>query len=362
LSSIAYYITGHGYGHAVRSNGVIQALTQAAPSLKIHVRTTAPQWLFHSPTAPVFYFRGAFDVGMQQKDSLEMDLGGTLLGCRALHAEIPRLIEGELRFIEEHDIRLILGDIPPVAFEIASRASLPSAGITNFTWDWIYRTYLQAQPAFLPLIEEMESFYRKATLALTLPYACSLEVFSRRESIPWIARASMLTKEQAKAKYDLPTSQTIILLSFGGLGLERLPREKLRRLRDYCFVTTGESKRRDGNWLTLPGIQHQYQDLVRAADMIITKPGYGIVADVIAHQTPILYTDRGEFPEYPHLVQALNDLAISEFIPQEDLFSGNIGAHVARLLEKPARWPAVALNGSDVAAKKILALMDDRSR
>lgn len=346
----------------MRSNGVIQALAQAAPGLKIHVRTTAPEWLFRRPTAPVSYFRRAFDVGMQQRDSLEMDLGGTLLGCRALHAEIPRLIENELRFIREHDIRLILGDIPPVAFEIASRASVPSAAITNFTWDWIYRAYLHAYPAFLPLIEEMEGFYRKATIALTLPYACSLDVFSRRESIPWIARAAMLTKEQAKAKFGLPTSQTIILLSFGGLGLERLPREKLSRLRDYFFVTTGESKRRDDNWLTLPGIQHQYQDLVRAADLIITKPGYGIVADVIAQQTPALYTERGEFPEYPYLVQALNDLAVTEFIPQEDLFVGNIEPYVTRLLEKRTAWPAVALNGSDVAAEKILALMDDRSR
>src|SRR6266404_2940398 len=110
---------------------------RAAPGLKIHVRTTAPQWLFHSPTAPVSYSRLAIDVGILQRDSLEMDLGKTLRACHALHAKIPRLVRKEIRFIEEHDIRLILGDIPPIAFEIAARASIPSVAIANFTWDWI---------------------------------------------------------------------------------------------------------------------------------------------------------------------------------------------------------------------------------
>ena len=362
MSSIGYYITGHGYGHAVRSNCVIQALRQAAPSLKIHVRTTAPQWLFHGAATGISYSRQSLDVGILQRDSLEMDLGKTLRACRSLHVRLPRLIEKEIKFIKKHGIRLIVCDISPIAFEIAARAAIPSVAITNFTWDWIYRAYLGAYPAFLPLIKEIESFYRKATVALTLPYPCSLEVFPLRESIPWITRISMLTKEQAKAKFDLPKSETIILLSFGGLGLERLPRRKLRQLRDYYFVTTGESKRRDGNWLTLPDAQGQYQDLVRAADMIITKPGYGIVADVIAHQTPILYTERGEFPEYSRLVQALNELAIAEFIPQSDLLSGDIEPYIIRLLGKRTDWPAASLNGADVAAEKILALLDNRSR
>jgi hypothetical protein len=335
---------------------------RAAPGLKIYVRTTAPQWLFHSPTAPVSYSRLAIDVGILLRDSLEIDLGKTLRACHALLAKIPRLVRKEIRFIEEHDIRLILGDIPPIAFEIAARASIPSVAIANFTWDWIYRAYLGAYPAFLPLIEEMKSFYHTATVALTLPYPCNLEVFPIRQSIPWIARMSMLNREEAKAKFDLPKSATIVLLSFGGLGLKRLPEKRLKQLGEYYFVATGGSKRRDGNLLTLPDAQRQYQDLVRAADVIVTKPGYGIVADVIAHQTPVLYTERGEFPEYPRLVQALNDLAVAELIPQDDLLSGKIEPYIIRLLKRIRRWPTVPLNGADVAAEKILALLDHRSR
>ena len=284
-----------------------------------------------------------------------MDLDETLRSCSALHARAQSIIDRELDFLRQHDIGLLVSDIPPLAFEIAARASVPSIAISNFTWSWIYREYLKDRPAFLPLIEEMETFYRKATLALTLPYPGDMSVFAQMESIPWITRTSILNKEEARTRFDLPQSATIALLSFGGLGLERLPWQKLRRLQNYYFVATGKTPQRQGNVAILAEAQPAYFDLVRAADIVIAKPGYGIVADVIAHQIPVLYTERGDFPEYPNLVRALNDLTTAEFISQQDLLSGHIEPQLDCLLSKNPHWPTVALDGATFAAERILA-------
>jgi L-arabinokinase len=358
LSSILYYVTGHGYGHAVRSRQVIRSLKKIRPELRIYVRTTAPEWLFQEP---VFQSNQATDVGLVQKDSLEMDLDRTLQAGQVLHRNFPGLIKQETEFVRTHDVRLILGDIPPVGFEIAARAATASMAIANFTWSSIYRAYLTTHPAFLPLIEEMETFYREATLALTLPYSCGMDVFTRQEAIPWIARSSSLTKERARQAFQLPRSATIVLLSFGGLGLVRLPWawERLQKLKDFCFVTTGKPRQELDNGRFLPEPQPNYEDLVRAADVIVTKPGYGIVADALAHQVPLLYTNRGEFPEYAHLVTALDQCATAEFISQEQLLAGNLEPYLVRLLSKEQRWPVVPLNGAKVAAERILALFDD---
>ncbi|MBI2534454.1 MAG: hypothetical protein HYW03_19900 [Deltaproteobacteria bacterium] len=356
MSSIVYYITGHGFGHAVRSNQVIRSLRKARPDLRIHVRTTAPAWLFPQP---VLHHSQSIDVGIRQQDSLAMGLAETLAQCRALHNSFPKLIDQEITFIKSAQIKLVVGDIPPLCFEIAARASVPSVAVTNFTWDVIYRAYLREYPDFLPVVEEIENFYGKAALALTLPYPCEMNVFPHREPIPWLARFSSLSKDQARAKFKLPAFATIILLSFGGLGLERLPWERIRRLREYFFVATGKTEMSIGNLLILPDEQRQYEDLVRAVDVIVTKPGYGIVADAIAHRLPMLYTDRGEFPEYPRLVEALRDCATAEFIPQSELLSGNIAPYLQTLLQKPPNWPAVPLNGAEVAAEKIIKLLDN---
>ena len=354
LSSILYYITGHGYGHAVRSNQVIRSLKKARPDADIQVRTTAPKWLIHKT---VGNSRQAIDTGVVQRDSLEMDLDATLQSCRLMHKNGPWLVEKELAFVRDHDVRLIIGDIPPLCFEIAARAGVPSVAITNFTWDGIYGAYLKQHPEFGPLIDEMRQWYAKATLALTLPYPCNMDVFKQREPIPWVARVSDLAKKQARRKFGLPLTADLVLLSFGGLGLKRLRWDKLREMRDYVFVTMADEKKIDGNILVLPDAQRHYEDLVRAVDFIVTKPGYGIVADAIAHQTPMLYTERGEFPEYPRLVQALNDCAIAEFITQTELLSGNLEPYLKPLLDKTPNWPAVELNGAQVAAEKVIALM-----
>ena len=356
MRSILYYISGHGYGHAVRSNQVIRALQQAAPDLRVHVRTTAPQWLFHHPEAPVSYTHRSIDIGIVQPNSLDMDIAATLRACQELQDRLPSLVEQEREFIEERRIDLILGDIPPVCFEIAARANIPSVAVTNFTWDVIYRAHATKHPGLDPLIGEMTTFYSKATLALTLPYPCVMSMFARREAIPWISRASDSTRERARAAFGLPSNRTLVLLSFGGLGFDDLPWQRLGELSEFFFVATGPVELARDNLRVLSVAQRSYVDLLRAVDAIVTKPGYGIVADVLAHRLPVLYTERGEFPEYPYLVQALTELATAEFIPQAELLSGQIRPYLTRLLDKEPNWPPVPLNGAAVAAEKILAL------
>ena len=356
MSAILYYISGHGYGHAVRSSLVIEALKQAAPKLDIHVKTTAPEWLF----PPVTYSRVALDVGVVQNDSLSMDLAATLEACQRLHHRAPAIMAEELNYISRNKIGLIIGDIPPLCFAIAKRATIPAVAITNFTWDFIYRAYIKQYPAFLSLVADMEQSYSQATLALTLPYSCELDVFPRREKIPWIARVSPLTKAAARRKFALPRFAVIVLLSFGGLGLKQLRWEELQRQSDYYFVASGEVMRRDRNLRIIPAAQKGYADLIRAADVIITKPGYGIVADAIAHRVPVLYTDRGEFAEHPKLVEALKECATAGFIPQADLFAGTLAPHLSRILNQaPRNQSGVMLNGAAVAAEKILYLLEN---
>jgi hypothetical protein len=75
----------------------------------------------------------------------------------------------------------------------------------------------------------------------------------------------------------------------------------------------------------------------------------------------MLYTDRGEFPEYARLVEGLKDCAITQFIPQTELLAGNIGPYLKRLLASNQHWPAVVLNGAQLAAQRILAVYSDQT-
>ena len=96
-----------------------------------------------------------------------------------------------------------------------------------------------------------------------------------------------------------------------------------------------------------------FPDVVAASDAVVTKPGYGILSECLANRTPIVYTSRDDFVEYPILASAIKKSMPHQFIPRPKLFSGNWGATLERLWRQPRRWKKIAVNGAAVAAKII---------
>jgi UDP-N-acetylglucosamine:LPS N-acetylglucosamine transferase len=98
-----------------------------------------------------------------------------------------------------------------------------------------------------------------------------------------------------------------------------------------------------------------YVSLLAACDAIITKPGYGIVADCLANRVPVLYTPRGPFREYDVLADALERLGNARYISNEQLFAGQVGPHLDALLGRTKDWTTECMNGADIVAERVLA-------
>ena len=91
---------------------------------------------------------------------------------------------------------------------------------------------------------------------------------------------------------------------------------------------------------------YRYEDLVRAVDVVVTKPGYGIISECIANDTALLYTSRGDFREYQVLVDAMPEYLRCAFIDHADLFAGRWQPHLDALLAQPAPPIRPAINGA----------------
>ena len=101
----------------------------------------------------------------------------------------------------------------------------------------------------------------------------------------------------------------------------------------------------------------RYEDLVAAVDAVVTKPGYGIIAECIVSGTAMLYTSRGDFREYDLLVREMPRFLRSRFISQPDLFAGAFRSGLSALLAQPAPPEQMAANGADVAAGILTSLL-----
>jgi len=99
-----------------------------------------------------------------------------------------------------------------------------------------------------------------------------------------------------------------------------------------------------------------YEDVVGAADVVVTKPGYGIVSDAVGAGTRLLYTDRGDFPEYPILVRELPRYLAAEYITGMELAEGQLGRALQAVLGKPIP-EAPDTSGADIAAFRLLEHM-----
>lgn len=372
--AIVFYISGHGFGHATRSIEVINAILAKRPETRVGVRTSAPRWLFDlTVKGKVTYSTLECDTGVVQIDALTLDEADSIRRASAFHNDLVTRAASETRVLRELGAGLIVGDIPPLAFAVGASAGIASIGMSNFTWDWIYADYprVRLAPSLLPAIR---GAYAKASMALRLPMSGGFESFSNVKDIPFICRHASLTREQVCKMLKIPADKPIVLVSFGGYGLSGLDTDVLAKFKKYTVVNTNnvplgrgkkdaQSAERKGSYISINeeamyGTGVRYEDLVGAAEAVVTKPGYGIVAECLANDTAMLYTSRGHFPEYDVIVEEMPKFLRTAFINHDDLFAGKWESALDKLLAQPKPKKKPETNGADVAAEILLKALD----
>ncbi|HTP26569.1 MAG TPA: hypothetical protein VMK12_13070 [Anaeromyxobacteraceae bacterium] len=346
------YVSGHGFGHATRTCEVLRAVRGLSPGLPITIVGAVSERLVRLEVAEPFAYRGAeCDVGLSQRDALVIDEEGTALRCRAFEASWEKRLAEEVAFLRQSGARAVLGDIPPLAFAAAERAGVQSLGLGNFSWDWIYRHLARRQPSLACSADRAKQAYARAGLLLELPFAGDLSAFPRRCPIGLVARRPRVDRAEARQRLGLDSRPTV-LLSFGGVGLPGLDTSRLAQDEELRYLFPEEL---GGDRLEALGLG--YPDIVGAADVVMTKPGYGIVSDAIGAGTRLVYTERGDFPEYPIMVREMSSYLACVHIGNEDLRGGRLAEPVRRALSMP--MPAAPdLGGAKRAAARILAVLE----
>ena len=307
--SVVFFISGHGFGHASREVEVIHALARARPGLRIILRTAVSPSLLSRRLDVQYELRpGACDAAIVQPSSITQDDEATVREMVSFYRTLDARVADEVRALADDDVSLIVGDIPPLAFEVARELGVPGVAISNFTWDWILEKHPGMSEAAPWLVPRLRSAYAHATLALELPFAGGFEVFPKVRRLPLVARQHTRDARDTRTRFGIPQDRPAALLSFGGYGLPDLDLSRLDILKAqpaWTVVTTDRSSRPGA---TPPGVifipesefvatGFRYEDLVAASDVIVTKPGYGIISECIAASRPILYTSVS----YTHL-------------------------------------------------------------
>jgi hypothetical protein len=178
---IVAYVSGHGFGHATRTAEVLRVLRELRPEMAITVVSSAPERLFaRAIRGPLEYRHVQCDVGLVQKNALEIDEEATVARVLAFAEGYRALVAEEARWLRASGAAVVLGDIPPLAFDAAAEADLPNVALGNFSWDWIYRHFGTRHPRLNAAAADAARAYDRCGLLLALPFAGNLSAFPRR--------------------------------------------------------------------------------------------------------------------------------------------------------------------------------------
>lgn len=345
---IVFYTSAHGFGHASRDIALITTLCANRPQARVVVRTAAPRWLFaRTGNLDVQIQELETDPGVVQIDSLRLDEDETARRAARFYDEFDRRVEDEAALLRTLRADVVIGDIPPLASAAADRAGVPSVALGNFTWDWIYSIYPAFDRIAPNVIPAVSRAYSAATLALRLPLHGGFESMAAvTRDIPFITRRSTRDPAETRRALGITGGRPVVLVSFGGLGVD-LPLDRLGRSDRFTLVAPSRE----------PPAGLHYEDLVAAADVVVSKPGYGIVSECVANDTALLYTSRGRFIEYDVFVAEMPRVLRCRYLSQEDLFAGRWADAVDALVAQPPPPERPRVDGADVAARDVLSLV-----
>ena len=145
--NIAYYITGHGLGHATRSLLVLEYLLSRG--FHVHVISSIKTSFFESYLRPSFdgslsCWQRSLDSGAVQEHSLKVNALVTLRKYFSeIHENCEKVIDEEVAFLQLNNIDVCFVDATPIACAAAKKANSKCVLLTNFTWDVIYREMME---------------------------------------------------------------------------------------------------------------------------------------------------------------------------------------------------------------------------
>lgn len=344
-------ITSHGFGHAVRAVSVAAATQALLPDLLPIFITKVPDWLIRSYFSGEFEQRDrALDIGVVQSDSIQMDLDATRQELDKLREKEDKIIEEEATFIRDRDAKLMIADIPALAGKIAKTAGIPCWSMSNFGWDFIYRDWGEA---FQALADWFSDGYADSDRTFRLPMYEPMSAFPKITDVGLTGGVPKWSAEKIRETFNLTTPQEkTILLSFGGLGLHKIPYENLQYFTDWQFITFDRQAPDLPNLLKVADHNYRPLDFMPVSGRVVSKPGYSTFSEALRVGIPIVSLRRDNFAESALLLEGIANYGYHQILSQSSFFEGN-WAFLTEDPQPPRRSDQPAKDGTETIASAI---------
>lgn len=382
--NIAYYITGHGLGHATRSLELIRGLLQTGRYC-VHTVSTVDEKFFRGgleaygvnlvddETGLDLYFNWFrnLDTGGIQLDAIYLDVDTTLQRYHdTIHIHRDKLIENEARWLKEHNIDLILMDTTQIAIAAGKVAGVKASFVSNFTWDFIFEEMLKVADTSKLSSDRLISYQKMIECCANDVRDCTHFIrYLGGTPLPAgfdaskISRGPLITRpvkdKYLREKLNIPVGTKVLVLGFGGFVMDDEIKDEFLPPGWICLVLRATPKMIPSDRFRAMDHDIYVPDLIYAADAVLGKIGYGFVSECLGCITPLIYIPRVHWPEEEHLEKVLISYEAGVKMPLEDFSGGNWAPYLDIALPKKNSWVIEDSLHPDHATNTIVHMIDN---
>ena len=358
--NLCFYLSDHGFGHIARN---IPLIAEAVRRIDGYVyvvcgerhlefaKANLLEILTPEQFSRIRYRAEHTDIGLiLQQGTLLVDTVALTNACAQYLAELPERAKREADWLRQHDVAAALCDMPLWSISACEQAGVPLLYVGNFTWTELYREFLPEH-----IWKAYAAEYRKIQHGM-------LYALHNPEMLEFLPRVELSATSLVARPFHPDEIRTIrerhtcpIVFVALGMSAQFTQPVSVEGVKAHFYVTEGVPLT-GSNVTVIPYSTLHTQDYVAAADYVITKAGWGTVAECLLAQKPMALFARDSVLEDRTTIRLLEQKKLGIKVTYEQL------TEMSDLLEQMKRitYPAVPEyhNAAAEIVSKLLTLTE----
>ncbi|MFT4095678.1 MAG: hypothetical protein QM651_01055 [Rhodoblastus sp.] len=359
-TNVLIEISGHGFGHLMQIMPVAAALQKRLPDFEISVRSSlAPERLRHE-VAKFGRFQvhcdAAPDFHPRMRNSYSVDTGATIEACRGAFDAFETLVAAEQHFLDRGGFDLVVSDISPLPLAAAQRSGVPNVALCSLDW--------AATLAFIPdlaaplqdVIERLRGIYNECDLFLRPAPHIGCAGASNCRPLGHIARIGANRRGEIGAAFGIDPDARLVMVSSGGMDGFPFAIDIPKRAGLFWVLPDGLGAPAADRQPVSALARWAYIDILASLDVLVAKPGYGLIVEAVANGVPVASLERNGWVDVASLEAWGGEHGALCRIGMADIRTGAWAADVERLAwgVRPKPYPPT---GAEEAVERIASLL-----
>jgi len=345
-------LSPHGFGHAAMTAPVVAEFRRRCPGLRLTIQTTVDPAFLRSRYGDFDHVNQIDDFGFRMVSATGIDLDASARDYAGLAGRYDLAVADNARMMGQRRPDLVLSNVAFVPLAAATSLGIPALALSSLNWADMYRHYLGDRPEAPLVLEKLFAAYEGAAGFLRCTPGQRMSLSNTRTIGP-VAQIGTPQPERLREMWG--EASRFGLVAFGGIDHD-VSMADWPRLPGWHWLTPQppEQCRDDMDHWTRAGLS--FTDLVASVDVVVTKPGYGTFTEAAMVGTPVLYTERPDWPESPHLDHWLKAHTQAMATSSGSLLDGSLPGLLQKLFSLP-RQRVASPEGINQAVDIMLAML-----